>query len=71
MNVSATLLGELLGLILFITPLILSLMSKHVDGYHKIIWFLMSFFLSWIGFLLFYFTVVKSKLKQINFSSEC
>lgn len=64
MEINTFLIGEIIALILFIIPLILSLTSKVVDGYHKLIWFLLSFFLSWIGFLVFYYTVVKCKLKN-------
>jgi len=61
MNINATLLGQIIALIIFIMPLVLSLKSKAVSGYHKLIWFFLALFFSWLGFLVFYFTIVKAK----------
>ncbi|TWX65996.1 hypothetical protein ESZ36_17010 [Colwellia demingiae] len=52
-------------LILFIVfiigmlPWVFALASKKAKGMHKLIWFLMSFFISWIGYLVYYFVVIK------------
>lgn len=43
----------------WILPWVLALMSNKVKGMHKIIWFIMSFFISWLGYLVYYFVVVK------------
>ena len=52
----------LIGLVFSnIIPCILSLLSKKVAGNDKIIWFLCSFIVSWIGYFLYYFIVVKNK----------
>ena len=59
MNINATLIGELLGLVLFLTPLIWSLSSRKVKGLDKLIWFSMSLVFSWLGFLVFYYVRVK------------
>ncbi|MCH2056326.1 MAG: hypothetical protein MK214_06880 [Thalassotalea sp.] len=40
-------------------PWVLALISKKAKGLHKLIWFLMSFFISWIGYLVYYFVVIK------------
>ena len=55
-----------LSLFLFIfnvLPWILALMSKKTSGNNKIIWFLISFFLSWLGFIVYYYLVVKPEWK--------
>jgi uncharacterized membrane protein YhaH (DUF805 family) len=46
-------------LLIWVLPWVLALMSKKAKGMHKIIWFLMSFFISWIGYLVYYFVVIK------------
>ncbi|GIU47281.1 hypothetical protein [Shewanella algidipiscicola] len=61
MDINATSLGQIIALILFIMPLILSLKSKAVSGYHKLAWFFLTLFFSWLGFLVFYFMIVKAK----------
>jgi len=38
-------------------------MSKKASGENKIIWFLISFFLSWLGFIVYYYLVVKPEWK--------
>lgn len=45
-------------------PCVLVLFSKKAQGQDKIIWFLLSFFLSWFGYLIFYFVHIRSKNKQ-------
>ncbi|OEY71126.1 hypothetical protein BI198_14820 [Rheinheimera salexigens] len=42
-----------------ILPWLCALCSKKVQGKHKFIWFIMSFFISWLGYLVYYFTIVK------------
>jgi uncharacterized membrane protein YhaH (DUF805 family) len=46
-------------LIIGMLPWVLALISKKAKGMHKLIWFLMSFFISWIGYLVYYFIVIK------------
>jgi|TARA_R110002124_G_scaffold259035_1_gene424844 hypothetical protein len=46
-------------LIIGVLPWVLALISKKAKGNHKIIWFLMSFFISWVGYLAYYFVVIK------------
>jgi uncharacterized membrane protein YhaH (DUF805 family) len=46
-------------LIIGMLPWVLALISKKAKGIHKLIWFLMSFFISWIGYLVYYFIVIK------------
>lgn len=45
--------------ILGMLPWVLALMSNKAQGTHKLIWFLMSFFISWLGYLVYYFIVIK------------
>ena len=40
-------------------PWVLALISKKATGINKVIWFLMSFFISWIGYFVYYFLVIK------------
>jgi len=54
---------QLLIILMYVLPCILSLMSKKVSGDQKIIWFLMSFVLWWIGYFIYYFVVVR-KIKN-------
>ncbi|MBB1291617.1 MULTISPECIES: hypothetical protein [unclassified Pseudoalteromonas] len=46
-------------------PWILALVSKKAKGTDKVVWFLMSFFISWLGYLVYYFLVIK-KLPENN-----
>jgi uncharacterized membrane protein len=49
-----------LSMFLFnVLPWILTLVSSKVSGSHKLVWFLFAFFLSWIGYFVFYFISVK------------
>jgi hypothetical protein len=47
----------------FITllPCIMALFSKKVAGTDKVVWFLLSFIFSWVGYLSYYFLEVKRK----------
>lgn len=49
----------------FILPCILALCSSKAKGHHKFIWFLLSFLFSWIGYAVYYFSVIK-KLNTEN-----
>ena len=49
--------------ILNVLPWVLALMSKKTSGNNKIIWFLISFFLSWLGFIVYYFLAVRPEWK--------
>lgn len=44
-------------LLVTVLPSALALMSPKVSGGAKLVWFLLSLFLSWLGFLAFYFLV--------------
>lgn len=46
-------------LLFSVLPWVLALISKKAKGMHKVIWFLMSFFVSWLGYLVYYFVVIK------------
>ena len=46
-------------------PWISALASKKASGSNKVVWFLMSFFISWLGYLVYYFLVIK-KLPENN-----
>lgn len=54
---------QILIILMLILPCILSLMSKKVSGDQKVIWFLMSFALWWVGYLIYYFVVVRKIAK--------
>lgn len=54
----------LLLFILNILPWVLALVSKKTSGNNKVIWFLMAFFLSWLGFIVYYYLVVKPEWKS-------
>lgn len=53
----------LLFFVLNVLPWILALLSKKASGTNKVIWFLISFFLSWLGFIVYYYVVVRSEWK--------
>lgn len=41
-----------------ILPCLMALLSTKVSGGKKLIWFLLSFTFSWLGYLVYYFAVV-------------
>ena len=45
--------------LLFTLPWLLVLFSAKVKGRQKFIWFVLSFFLGWLGYMIYYFIVVK------------
>jgi hypothetical protein len=47
-----------------VLPWIMALLSKHVSGGKKFIWFLLSFFFSWLGYAIYYFLVVRELKNQ-------
>lgn len=54
----------ILGTVLFlfvlnILPPLLALVSRKAKGEQKLIWFLLAFFLSWIGYFVYYFLVIR------------
>lgn len=57
-------------LFLNVLPWILALMSKKVEGMEKVIWFLSAFFASWLGYLVFYFVVVRNKTSSPSFERK-
>lgn len=44
---------------LTLLPVIIALTSKKAKGIHKLGWSLVSLFFSWLGFLVYYFFVVR------------
>ncbi|WP_305842745.1 hypothetical protein [Photobacterium leiognathi] len=44
-----------------ILPWVMALLSKNVKGKDKVLWFLVSFFFSWIGYVSFKFLVVNKR----------
>lgn len=57
----------LIILFLFIVTLLpglMALFSQKVHGTDKVVWFLLSFIFSWVGYLLYYYLVVKKKLEH-------
>ncbi|TDF37566.1 hypothetical protein EYS14_15590 [Alteromonadaceae bacterium M269] len=42
-----------------VLPCILALLSSKAAGLHKVAWFVLAFFLSWLGYLVYYFVVIK------------
>jgi len=47
-----------------ILPCVMALFSKKIHGGKKFAWFLLSFMLSWVGYSIFYLTVVRPAQKQ-------
>jgi hypothetical protein len=50
--------------LLIILPLVLVLLSNKAQGADKLIWFIASFFASWLGYLLAYYFVIKNVQKN-------
>jgi hypothetical protein len=48
------------SLFIWLLPWVMALASTKAKGSHKVIWFLMSFLISWLGYLVYYFTVIKN-----------
>ena len=42
-----------------VLPWLMALLSKKVNGSKKFVWFLLSFIFSWLGYLVYYFAVVR------------
>ncbi|MGQ8364914.1 hypothetical protein [Glaciecola sp. 1036] len=63
MGVSYFIVFLLLFFVMNVLPWVLALISRKTSGNNKVIWFLMSFFLSWLGFIVYYFIVVKPEWK--------
>ena len=57
-------------ILLNVLPWILALTSKRVEGLEKVIWFLSTFFASWLGYFVFYFVVVRNKKSSSSFERE-
>lgn len=48
-------------------PCLVALFSSKATGADKALWFILSFIFSWIGYLLFYYLVIKKKsIKSID-----
>lgn len=63
--------------IISLFPWIFALASQKAKGNTKVIWFLLSFFLSWLGYFVYYFVVIrpqwvaqKEKLKRQAIEEE-
>ena len=59
-----------LVVLLNILPWVLALTSNKVRGMEKFLWFLSSFIASWLGYLVFYFVVVKNKRTNSSLGYE-
>ncbi len=53
-----------LFIIIFIFPIIMAGMSKKVKGNEKAIFFFLSLFLGWVGYLPYYLIVVRHKINE-------
>lgn len=42
-----------------VLPWVIALISKKAKGGQKFLWFLLSFFFSWLGYVIYYFVVVR------------
>ena len=42
-------------------PAIIALASNKASGIHKIVWAVISFLFSWLGFLVYYFAVTRGR----------
>lgn len=60
----------LIILVFNVLPWILALMSKQVEGVEKLIWFLCAFFISWLGYFVFYFVAVRNKTSAARFENQ-
>ncbi|MFT6948813.1 MAG: hypothetical protein ACJARP_003247 [Vicingaceae bacterium] len=49
----------ILGFIFNVLPWLLAICSKKAQGHKKVLWFIISFFISWLGYFLYYFIVIK------------
>ena len=61
---SVSIIQLLIILIIFvicILPWLNALLSRRVKGKDKVLWFLASFFLSWVGYLLFSYLVINKR----------
>ncbi|WP_420934860.1 hypothetical protein ACOJR9_02615 [Alteromonas sp. A081] len=54
------------GFIFNVLPWLLALLSRKAIGSQKLIWFLMSFFISWLGYFVYYFFVIKPEWEKSN-----
>ncbi|TPV57271.1 hypothetical protein FJ444_12800 [Aestuariibacter sp. GS-14] len=59
MEIIAFLLVVLLGFLFSVLPWLCALCSRKASGAKKLIWFLLSFLCSWLGYAVYYFLIVK------------
>ncbi|GEM_PF-403517 len=66
MSLSMIIIILLFGFVFNVLPWLLALLSRKANGSHKLIWFLMSFFISWLGYFVYYFLVIKPDWQKRN-----
>jgi uncharacterized membrane protein YhaH (DUF805 family) len=49
---------------IFVLPWLMALFSKKAKGTEKAVWFLLSFIFSWLGYILYYYLVIKKNLEN-------
>lgn len=47
-----------------VLPCIAALASQQAEGLNKLIWFFAAFCLSWIGYFIFYFSVIRPEFRS-------
>ena len=55
-----------IGFFFNILPWLLALLSDKARDQQKLIWFILSFFGSWIGFLVYYYLIIKPEWENTN-----
>ena len=58
------------GFLVNVLPWLSALLSKKAQGSQKLIWFLMSFFISWLGYFVYYALVIKPEWERASAMSR-
>ncbi|GLX85287.1 hypothetical protein tloyanaT_15390 [Thalassotalea loyana] len=64
MDIFSFMLIVLFGFLFNVLPWGLVLVSNKASGAQKLIWFLMAFCLSWLGFFVYYFLIIKPEWEK-------
>jgi hypothetical protein len=54
------------GFFFNVLPWVIALLSDKARGQQKLIWFILSFFGSWIGFLVYYYLIIKPEWENTS-----
>jgi hypothetical protein len=60
----------ILGFFFNVLPWALALTSDKAERYQKLIWFVMSFLFSWIGYFVYYYVIIEPDSAPVNYRNR-